>query len=89
MKRERSSSDNVEAVESSADNPKQACPSLSLTVEEAEHGGGKQSVESGAETVGREDPDQPKARPLEQGTEGGDVGDPARWHVQLQSGWGE
>jgi len=35
VKREIRSSDNVEAVKSSTDNPEQACPALSLTLQEA------------------------------------------------------
>ena len=42
VKTERSKeSDNVEAVKSSTDNPEQARPGLSLTLQKAEHGGGK------------------------------------------------
>ena len=84
---ERTSSDNVEAVKSPTDNPKQACPGLALPFQEAEHGGSK--LQPRAPTLCREDTNQPQAWSLEQGAEGGDPGHPARWHVQLQSGRGK
>ena len=81
VRRERTLSDNVEAVQGETDNPKSTCSSIALTFQEAQHGRGEQSLEPGETIVFCEDSDQSEAWSLEQGAEGGDPGDPARWHV--------